>query len=223
VIVYDIIFKITNKKHKHTVTYSTFQLYNSFKLLNERLSTLLADPSADGSNAPTRSKIITYPFPLVTTSVAIFGLSDTALSERTRNLDAWFREVCTHYRSMPAQAKAAVREFLNFDMTRPKDIFVQDQLTWGTIETLADAPPSSVLITTRSGLNVSGDEHIDKESVSAGTAVVDQMLADNGRLRQSLYAASDAGGNRMSMILPSRRDSAGVTMWETQSSATARK
>lgn len=69
---------------------------------------------------------------------------------RTRSLDSWFRAVCTHYRNMPVQAKAAVRAFLNFDMARPKDIFVQDQLTWGTIDT--PSTDTSVLIVQRSAL-----------------------------------------------------------------------
>lgn len=49
-------------------------------------------------------------------------------------LDAWFRELCFNYRYMPPLARAAIRVFLNFDMTRPLDIFVQDQLAWGVVE-----------------------------------------------------------------------------------------
>lgn len=61
---------------------------------------------------------------------------------RTRQLDAWFRDVCFFYRDMPAPAREAVRLFLHFDLKASKDAFVHDQLAWGTIEPNkeADAP-----------------------------------------------------------------------------------
>ena len=46
----------------------------------------------------------------------------------------WFRDVCYHYRDMPSTARLLVRQFLNFDMTDPKDMLVYDHLSWGIIE-----------------------------------------------------------------------------------------
>ena len=49
-------------------------------------------------------------------------------------LDEWFRDLCYNYKNMPASARALIRQFMKFDMSRPLDIFFQDQLAWGTIE-----------------------------------------------------------------------------------------
>lgn len=51
----------------------------------------------------------------------------------TRRLDAWLRDLCYNYRTLPAGAKQLVRDFLQFDMSRSMDIFIQDQLAWGLI------------------------------------------------------------------------------------------
>lgn len=75
---------------------------------------------------------------------------------RTRGLDAWFREVCVHYRNMPANARQAVRQFLNFDMSQAKDIFFQDQLAWGVIEQ-QDGNARPMLIVQQSVLNTVSD------------------------------------------------------------------
>jgi hypothetical protein len=104
--------------------------------------------------------LVDAPFPHKTTW---FALTDSELSERTRSLDAWLREICMQYRHMPAAAKAAVRTFLNFDMSRQKDIFVQDQLAWGAI----DAPSSgagqaSVLIVQRSALDSMSEDMVNQ-------------------------------------------------------------
>lgn len=101
-------------------------------------------------------------------------------------MDAWLREICTYYRYMPAAAKNAVRSFLNFDLSRPKDIYIQDQLAWGTV----DGPPgggpggSSVLIMQRSAL----------ETLPAGD-VLEVMSALDG-----------AGGGATVSATPSRSD-----------------
>ena len=55
------------------------------------------------------------------------------LSTRTRRLDFWLRDILFNYRSLPPAAKQLVRDFLNFDMSRSLDIFMQDQLAWGLI------------------------------------------------------------------------------------------
>jgi hypothetical protein len=49
-------------------------------------------------------------------------------------LDEWFRDLCYNYKNMPASARTLIRQFLHFDMSKPLDIFYQDQLAWGTIE-----------------------------------------------------------------------------------------
>jgi hypothetical protein len=49
-------------------------------------------------------------------------------------LDEWFRDLCYNYKNMPASARTLIRQFLHFDMSKPLDIFFQDQLAWGTIE-----------------------------------------------------------------------------------------
>lgn len=153
------------------------------------------------------------------------------------------------YRSMPAQAKAAVREFLHFDMTKAKDIYVQDQLTWGHVEPLSASPgsaPPMVVVVPRSVADGSwGGSVRDKASVSAasaaagggavgvssGASVTGAGVGGGMRGRQSLYAASDAGGAagggpRMSLIggLPrAAGDVSGGLVWETQSNATGRR
>lgn len=79
--------------------------------------------------------------------------------DRTRQLDSWLREICFYYRDMPAQARLAIRNFLNLDMSNAKHIFIQDQLAWGLIETHAGArrvstgnSGSSVLILQKNAL-----------------------------------------------------------------------
>lgn len=49
-------------------------------------------------------------------------------------LDAFFRDLCYYYKNFPTAARQEIREFLKFDMAQPNDIFFQDQLAWGTIE-----------------------------------------------------------------------------------------
>ena len=63
-----------------------------------------------------------------------FSLNDTDLSERTRMLDHWFRDVCFNYRRFPPVAKAVLRDFLRFDMSDQNHIYIQDQLAWGMVE-----------------------------------------------------------------------------------------
>lgn len=84
--------------------------------------------------------LITAPFPFGLKSYLGISLNDTDLSERTRMLDSWMRDICYHYRYFPPSAKELVRNFLNFDMTEPIDILVQDQLHWGKIEAPRSAP-----------------------------------------------------------------------------------
>lgn len=94
-----------------------------------------------------------------------------------------------HYRSMPARAKAAVREFLNFDMSRPKDIYVQDQLTWGSIEAPGAA---SVLIVQRSALDTVPEGFM--EQVETMSAVNGNKGGNSGGGRPALERGTTGRG-----------------------------
>ena len=80
-----------------------------------------------------------------------------------------------------------MRDFLNFDMTRAKDIFMQDQLAWGLIE----APRSSgaVLIVQKSALDNVGDEFLSQldgaSGGDAGSAKGDSSKALASQIRQA--------------------------------------
>jgi len=78
------------------------------------------------------------------------ALTEANLSYRTRQLDAWLRDVCCCYKYMLEIERAAVRYFLDFDMTRPIDISIQDRLARGLVE----APRAIVLIPTGFGGNI---------------------------------------------------------------------
>jgi hypothetical protein len=86
-------------------------------------------------------------------------------------LDKWFRDVCYFYRDMPAPAREAVRGFINFDMKVNKDIFVHDQLAWGTIEPNKEDGPvlivrkSTVVNLHDSALDVAAYEASGKKSI----------------------------------------------------------
>jgi hypothetical protein len=177
VLSYDISFRIVNPDTGKAVLYRTMQRYNNFKALNDSLTDLSGRNSSDGSGLAAGEEVdadvaarvfsnrgfmhlVDAPFPHKTTW---FALTDSELSERTRSLDAWLREICMQYRHMPPAAKTAVRTFLNFDMSRQKDIFVQDQLAWGAI----DAPSSgagqaSVLIVQRSALDSMSEDMVNQ-------------------------------------------------------------
>jgi hypothetical protein len=70
-------------------------------------------------------------------------------------------------------ARQAVRQFLNFDMTEPKDIFFQDQLAWGVIESTETSRP--MLFVQRSILNTMSDDVKEEleETVSALDGEID--------------------------------------------------
>ncbi len=85
-------------------------------------------------------------------------------------LDAWFREIAFYYRDMPSTAREAVRIFLNFDMRKPVDVFVHDQLAWGMMEApKSDAP---LLIVRRSTIINLHDSVLDGSTKDAS------LLAD---------------------------------------------
>ena len=104
---------------------------------------------------------------------------------------------------MPAQAKAAVRDFLNFDMSRPKDIYVQDQLTWGSIE----APGAgAVLIVQKSALDSVPEGFMEQvETMSAANGNRNISTAARPTMDSSRSSALRGGSNIQNMI------------WETSS------
>lgn len=67
-------------------------------------------------------------------------------------LDFWFRDVCCNYRRMPSSARAEIRNFLSFDMSKPVDICMQDQLAWGMVE--APRGPAPMVIAQKGVLDV---------------------------------------------------------------------
>lgn len=73
-----------------------------------------------------------------------FGLplTEANLSYRTRQLDAWLRDVCCCYKYMQEMERAAVRYFLDLDMSKSLDIMIQDKLARGLVE----APRASVYV-----------------------------------------------------------------------------
>jgi hypothetical protein len=108
---------------------------------------------------------------------------------------------------MPPAAKTAVRTFLNFDMSRQKDIFVQDQLAWGAI----DAPSSgagqaSVLIVQRSALDTMPEGFASqmetmssKDGKGAARPVTPMGSAYDEGLKEMIWETatdSGAGGNK---------------------------
>ncbi len=224
VLVYDIILRITSKKYANPVIYSTFQRYNSFKNLHEKLieisRAMSTSSDAKGglndvnfssvtpSHGANFLELVGAPFPHLKLKTYIgLKLNDSELSNRTRSLDAWLREICMQYRHMPPAAKTAVRTFLNFDMSRQKDIFVQDQLAWGAI----DAPSSgagqaSVLIVQRSALDTMPEGFASqmetmssKDGKGAARPVTPMGSAYDEGLKEMIWETatdSGAGGNK---------------------------
>lgn len=53
---------------------------------------------------------------------------------RTRQLDAWTKELLATYQSMGDKHRAAVRQFLKLDLSATRDIQIQDKLANGLVE-----------------------------------------------------------------------------------------
>lgn len=62
------------------------------------------------------------------------SLTEANLSYRTRQLDAWIRDVLCCYRYMQDMERAAVRYFLDLDLSKNLDISIQDRLARGLVE-----------------------------------------------------------------------------------------
>lgn len=204
VLLYDITLKVVGKKFKNPVVHTTHQRYSKFRLLwkkliecNEQWSN-----SVEVTNSSTPyahfMRLIHSPFPdLTMKSYLMLPLNDTELSERTRMLDAWFRDVCYYYRHMPATARLLIRQFLNFDMSAEKDILVQDQLAWGVIEVNNHEAP--VLIIQKSAIDSMGgnDALMDTMSEYSSDLRADKNNS-NGRKSFSRRASAKSMGSRKS-------------------------
>ena len=100
--------------------------YSDFKELNDKLlAAFVKDKTYYAAS-------VSSEFPRNHSS--LLGLSETQLSERSRMLDTWFRDLCSSYRSLRDAERQLVRSFLVFDMTNPADIAVQDKLAQGFVE-----------------------------------------------------------------------------------------
>jgi hypothetical protein len=163
VVMYDIHLKIVGKKYKNPMMYQTSQRFSHFRKLYHQLveinqSSLQADGDTHGPRHISDFMLLfntIFP-PLPMKSYLGLSLNDSELSERTRRLDGWFREVCVNYRNMPSNARHIIRQFLNFDMSQAKDIFFQDQLAWGVIEQ-QDSTTKPILVVQQSVLNSVSD------------------------------------------------------------------
>lgn len=112
---------------------------------------------------------------------------------------------------MPASAREAVRLFLNFDMKAANDIYVHDQLSWGTIE--PNKVDSPVLIVRHSEVVKLYDSHHDltghdTAALTAGVLRPDQKVIRKNTKEVGQYGSWSAhSGDRDSLLTP--RDSCG--------------
>lgn len=98
-------------------------------------------------------------------------------------LDEWFRELCYNYKNMPASARSLIRQFLKFDMSRPLDIFFQDQLAWGTIE-VSQKRTTPVIVLQQNILSSVPEEVMDEfetmsQADSASKAAISKKVLTN--------------------------------------------
>jgi len=215
VLLYEVTLKVVGRKYAVPISYTTQQRFSKFKQLCRDLYRLdqeqarlhrerskappapvsaadyeYGDPAAckPSAAAPYENFMdsISASFPLGMKTLLGLSLSDSDLSERTRRLDAWLRDLCYNYRSLPAGAKQLVRDFLQFDMSRPMDIFIQDQLAWGLIEAPRGETP--ILIVQKSALSttMSGDMLEQLETMSNSDSIassgVNRVRLGGGRV-----------------------------------------
>lgn len=193
VVMYDILLKIVGKKYKNPMIYQTSQRFSHFrKLYHQLVGINQLSLQGDGDNhGPRRISDFMLLFntvfpPLPMKSYLGLSLNDSELSERTRGLDAWFREVCVNYRNMPSNARQIIRQFLNFDMSQAKDIFFQDQLAWGVIEQ-QDSNTKPILVVQKSVFNTVSNTM--KEELEDTLSAVDgnrgpRLTAGTGKQKQ---------------------------------------
>lgn len=116
--------------------------YTATSATRDRRNSLTGD-GGPGSKPVNQKGIVSvvFPAPPFRSNLGL-PLTEANLSYRTRQLDAWLREVCSCYRYMQEMEKAAVRYFLDLDLAKPLDIMIQDKLAKGLVE----APRANVYV-----------------------------------------------------------------------------
>ena len=124
----------------HAITSSNAQSYHvkfdhscvPFNIRYDAFRQLAEDLAIPGKTPASASFSALSKFPPKTS--AIFGCTEQELSERTRLLDRWLREVCSCYKLMGDRNRLLVRNFLCFDMSNDLEIYLQDKMMNGQIE-----------------------------------------------------------------------------------------
>ena len=96
--------------------YRTIDRYDAFRQLAEDLSQPGKTPASAAFTALSK-------FPPKANS--LFGCTEQELSERTRLLDRWLREVCCCYKLMGDRNRLLVRNFLCFDMSNDLEVLLR--------------------------------------------------------------------------------------------------
>lgn len=116
----------TQISHENGPPLRSDHTYHDFKVLNDKLLAAFAKDKTYYAAS------VSSEFPK--NHSTLLGLSESQLSERSRVLDTWFRDLCSSYRGLRDAERHMVREFLVFDMTSSADIAVQDKLAQGFVE-----------------------------------------------------------------------------------------
>ena len=98
----------------HHRPYRTIDRYDAFRQLAVDLAQAGQTPASASftslSKFPPKAK-------------SLFGCTEQELSERTRLLDRWLREVCCCYKLMGDRNRLLIRNFLCFDMSNDLEVF----------------------------------------------------------------------------------------------------
>ena len=103
--------------------YRTIDRYDAFRQLAEDLAQPGKTPASAAFTALSK-------FPPKANS--LFGCTEQELSERTRLLDRWLREVCCCYKLMGDRNRLLVRNFLCFDMSNDLEVKISQTPGYGT-------------------------------------------------------------------------------------------
>ena len=130
-LIYYIYFYIPHIPYIPHVPYILHIPYTSYKSPWHRCVRMVRTERAEKHSFQLFTHIFTLSYPYNTYSHSHTLITALIPTHSTRMLDSWMRDICYHYRYFPPSAKELVRNFLNFDMTEPIDILVQDQvLLW---------------------------------------------------------------------------------------------
>lgn len=214
---YDILLKVTGKDLKHPKVHSCSQRYSHFKRLYNQLTDINYKVSSKNSSYANFINLITTPFPLPPIK-CLFGLTltDSDLSIRTQRLDSWLRDVIAHYKDMPVEGRNAVKDFLCLDLTNKKDLYIQDQLLWGTVEKIENS--KNFLF-----LHKNIEENLEKNSEKnkfASNAEISSVLLATGVLNNTNTAeniATKTPKNIETNSVRSNNSDSGSLVWETAS------